>query len=91
MLGRRTRLVSASLVRFDDAARLEARRLAEACHALGVLLVLDVSQCVGAQCLKKNGQACTGDAQCVSGKCCGNVCVDVNTSTSQTCTNGACS
>ncbi len=47
-LGRRTRLVSASLVRFDDGARLDAAPLAEACHALGAYLLLDVSQCVGA-------------------------------------------
>ncbi len=47
-LGPRTRLVSVSLVRFDDATRLDAARLAEACHAVGAYLLLDVSQCVGA-------------------------------------------
>lgn len=46
-LGPRTRLVSASLVRFDDAARLDAPRLAEACHAAGAALLLDASQCAG--------------------------------------------
>ena len=51
-IGPRTRLVSASLVRFDDAARLclpdAPGRLAEALHAVGGHLLLDVSQCVGA-------------------------------------------
>ncbi len=46
-LGPRTRLVSASLVRFDDAARLDAAPLAEACHAAGAALLLDASQCAG--------------------------------------------
>lgn len=44
----RTRLVSASLVRFDDGARLDSLRVAEACHAVGALLLLDASQCAGA-------------------------------------------
>jgi cysteine desulfurase/selenocysteine lyase len=43
-----TRLVSVSLVRFDDASRLDAKRVAAACHAQGALLLLDVSQCCGA-------------------------------------------
>jgi cysteine desulfurase/selenocysteine lyase len=43
-----TRLVSVSLVRFDDASLLDAKRVAEACHAQGALLLLDVSQCCGA-------------------------------------------
>ena len=47
-IGPRTRLVSTSLVRFDDGGRLDATRLAEACHAVGAYLLLDVSQCVGA-------------------------------------------
>jgi selenocysteine lyase/cysteine desulfurase len=47
-IGPRTRLVSVSLVRFDDATRLDAARLAEACHAVGAHLLLDVSQCAGA-------------------------------------------
>ena len=47
-LGPRTRLVSASLVRFDDAARLDAPRVAQACHAAGAYVLLDVSQCAGA-------------------------------------------
>ena len=47
-LGPRTRLVSASLVRFDDGARLDAAPLAEACRAAGTALLLDASQCVGA-------------------------------------------
>jgi cysteine desulfurase/selenocysteine lyase len=44
----RTRLVSVSHVRFDDASLLDATRLAAACHAQGTLLLLDVSQSVGA-------------------------------------------
>lgn len=47
-IGPRTRLVSASLVRFDDGTRLDAARVAEACHAAGALLLLDGSQCCGA-------------------------------------------
>ncbi len=43
-----TRLVSASHVRFDDGSLLDAKRLAGACHAKGVLLLLDVSQSCGA-------------------------------------------
>jgi len=44
----RTRLVSASLVRFDNAALLDAKRLADACRSAGAYLLLDVSQCAGA-------------------------------------------
>jgi selenocysteine lyase/cysteine desulfurase len=44
----RTRLVSVSHVRFDNAALLDAACLAAACHAQGTLLLLDVSQSVGA-------------------------------------------
>jgi cysteine desulfurase/selenocysteine lyase len=40
-----TRLVSASLVRFDDGARLDVERLTEACRKSGVALLLDLSQC----------------------------------------------
>ena len=47
-LSPRTRLVSVSLVRFDDASMLDAAPLAAACHAQGTLLALDVSQCCGA-------------------------------------------
>ncbi len=50
-IGPRTRLVSASLVRFDDGSRLDAARVAEACHARGAWLLLDVSQCAGAMSL----------------------------------------
>jgi cysteine desulfurase/selenocysteine lyase len=46
-LSSRTRLVSVSLVRFDDGSLLDAARLAAACHAQGTLLSLDVSQCCG--------------------------------------------
>ncbi len=42
-----TRLVSVSLVRFDDGSLLEAERVAEACHAQETYLFLDVSQCCG--------------------------------------------
>lgn len=44
----RTRIVSASLVRFNDGSMLDARRVADACHAQGALLFLDVSQSCGA-------------------------------------------
>jgi selenocysteine lyase/cysteine desulfurase len=44
----RTRIVSVSLVRFDDGSLLDAPRLAAACHSQGALLLLDVSQCCGA-------------------------------------------
>jgi len=44
----RTKLVSLSLVRFDDGSLLDAPRVAAACHAHGALLCLDVSQCCGA-------------------------------------------
>ncbi|HYS22484.1 MAG TPA: aminotransferase class V-fold PLP-dependent enzyme [Candidatus Eisenbacteria bacterium] len=47
-IGPRTRLVSASLVRFDDGARLDAAKVARACHDAGALLLLDVAQCAGA-------------------------------------------
>jgi selenocysteine lyase/cysteine desulfurase len=47
-IGPRTRLVSGSLVRFDDASLLDAARVAEACHAKGAALLLDLSQCAGA-------------------------------------------
>jgi selenocysteine lyase/cysteine desulfurase len=40
-----TRLISASLVRFDDGGLLDARNLAEACRKAGVILLLDMSQC----------------------------------------------
>jgi selenocysteine lyase/cysteine desulfurase len=43
----RTRLVSVSLVRFDDGSLLDAARLATACHAQETLLCLDVSQACG--------------------------------------------
>jgi selenocysteine lyase/cysteine desulfurase len=43
-----TRLISTSLVRFDDGARCDGRRLADAIHKNGGLLLLDVAQCVGA-------------------------------------------
>jgi selenocysteine lyase/cysteine desulfurase len=47
-IGPRTRLISASLVRFDDGALLDARRVADACHAAGAFLALDAAQCAGA-------------------------------------------
>ena len=47
-LSPRTRLVSVSLVRFDDGSMLDASKLARACHAQGVWLALDISQCCGA-------------------------------------------
>lgn len=44
----RTRIVSVSMVRYDDGSLLDAARVAAACHAQGTLLLLDVSQCCGA-------------------------------------------
>jgi selenocysteine lyase/cysteine desulfurase len=44
----KTKLVSVSLVRFDDASMIDAARLAAACHVQGTLLLLDASQCCGA-------------------------------------------
>ena len=44
----RTRLVSVSMVRFDDAVLIDTTRLAAACHAQGTLLLLDLSQSCGA-------------------------------------------
>ena len=44
----RTRVVSVSMVRYDDASLLDAPRVAAACHQQGALLLLDVSQCCGA-------------------------------------------
>src|ERR1700735_441483 len=47
-IGPRTRIVSASLVRFDNGARLDAARVGEACRKAGAGFVLDVTQCAGA-------------------------------------------
>jgi cysteine desulfurase/selenocysteine lyase len=47
-LAPKTRIVSVSLVRYDDGSLLDAARLAAACHAQGALLLLDVSQACGA-------------------------------------------
>jgi cysteine desulfurase/selenocysteine lyase len=47
-IGPRTRLISTSLVRFDNALRLDAKRLSDACHSAGAHLLLDASQCAGA-------------------------------------------
>jgi selenocysteine lyase/cysteine desulfurase len=47
-IGPRTRLVSTSLVRFDNGVRLDAAKVARACHEAGALLLLDVAQCAGA-------------------------------------------
>jgi cysteine desulfurase / selenocysteine lyase len=44
----RTRLVSVSMVRFDDGSLLDVKKLGAACHAQGALLVVDASQCCGA-------------------------------------------
>ena len=43
-----TRLVSVSMVRYDDGSLLDAARVAEACHKQGALLLLDASQSCGA-------------------------------------------
>jgi cysteine desulfurase / selenocysteine lyase len=42
-----TRLISTSLVRFDDGARCDATRIAAAIHKVGGMLLLDGAQCVG--------------------------------------------
>jgi selenocysteine lyase/cysteine desulfurase len=47
-IGPHTRLISASLVRFDNGARLDASRVARACEKAGAALMLDLSQCAGA-------------------------------------------
>jgi cysteine desulfurase / selenocysteine lyase len=44
----RTRVVSLSMVRFDDGSMLDTVKLGAACRAQGTLLALDVSQCCGA-------------------------------------------
>lgn len=44
----KTKLISASMTRFDDAVMLDGKKLATACHAQGALLLLDVSQNCGA-------------------------------------------
>lgn len=43
----RTRLVSVSMVRFDDGSMLDTVKLGEACRERGVVLALDVSQACG--------------------------------------------
>jgi selenocysteine lyase/cysteine desulfurase len=47
-IGPRTRVVSASLVRFDNGVRLDAARVARSCGRHGCALLLDLSQCAGA-------------------------------------------
>ncbi len=47
-IGPHTRVISASLVRFDNGARLDAARVARACEKFGTALVLDLAQCAGA-------------------------------------------
>jgi selenocysteine lyase/cysteine desulfurase len=44
----RTRVVSVSMVRFDDGSMLDTGKLGAACREQGTLLALDVSQCCGA-------------------------------------------
>ncbi len=46
-VGPQTRIVSASLVRFDNGARLDAQRVSEACRKVGAALLLDITQCAG--------------------------------------------
>jgi len=50
----RTRVVSVSMVRYDDGSLLEAARVADACHKQGALLLLDASQCCGAMSMDVN-------------------------------------
>jgi selenocysteine lyase/cysteine desulfurase len=47
-IGPRTRVISASLVRFDNGARLDAARVARAGEKVGAALMLDLAQCAGA-------------------------------------------
>jgi selenocysteine lyase/cysteine desulfurase len=47
-IGPRTRLISASLVRYNDGSMLDAAPIARACHAAQAMLLLDASQCAGA-------------------------------------------
>lgn len=44
----RTRVVSVSMVRFDDGSMLDTVKLGAACRERGIVLELDVSQCCGA-------------------------------------------
>ena len=44
----RTRLVSLSLVRFDNGVLIDAARIGAACHAQGALFLVDASQACGA-------------------------------------------
>jgi selenocysteine lyase/cysteine desulfurase len=46
-IGPQTRVVSASFVRFDNGARLDAARVGEACRKSGTALLLDITQCAG--------------------------------------------
>ena len=47
-IGRRTRIVSLSHVRFDDGSALDVPAISRACQRAGALLLLDVSQSCGA-------------------------------------------
>lgn len=44
----KTRVVSVSMARFENAVMLDGKKLAAACHAQGAFLLLDVSQSCGA-------------------------------------------
>jgi cysteine desulfurase / selenocysteine lyase len=46
-IGPETRLISASLVRFDNGARLDTISLARACEKVGAALLLDITQSAG--------------------------------------------
>ncbi len=46
-IGPRTRVVSASFVRFDNGARLDSAPVGEACRKVGAALLLDLSQFAG--------------------------------------------
>lgn len=47
-IGPHTRVVTASLVRFDNGAMLDVAPVARACEKAGAALLLDVTQCAGA-------------------------------------------
>lgn len=47
LMGPKTRVISASYVRFDNGALMDTVPLGEACRKFGTALVLDLSQCAG--------------------------------------------
>ena len=58
-IGSQTRVVTASLVRFDNGAMLDAHRVSRACEKVGAALLLDLSQCAGAMTIDIRGLGAT--------------------------------